>query len=58
MDKIEYRAVIKCLFLSGVTPWKIKDELDSVYGDPAPLFTTVDFWEAEFKRGRIILGGN
>ena len=30
---------------------QIKDELDSVYGDSAPSFTTVKFWAAEFKRG-------
>ena len=52
MDKIEYRAVIKYLFLKGNTPAQIKDELDSVYGDSAPSFTTVKFWAAEFKRGR------
>lgn len=52
MEKIEYRAVIKFLFLKGNTPSQIKDELDSVYGDSAPSFTTVKFWAAEFKRGR------
>ncbi|GFV72493.1 HTH_48 domain-containing protein [Trichonephila clavipes] len=51
MDKIEYRAVIKYLFLKGNTPTHIKDELDSVYGDSASSFTTVKFWAAEFKRG-------
>ena len=38
------------------TPTQIKDELDSVYGDSTPSFTTVTFWTAEFKRGREILG--
>ena len=56
MDKIEFRAVIKYLFLKGNTPTLIKDELDSVYGDSAPPFTTVTFWAAEFKRGRKSLG--
>jgi len=32
------------------------NELDSVYGDSAPSFTTVKFWAAEFKRGRKSLG--
>ncbi|GFW01902.1 histone-lysine N-methyltransferase SETMAR [Trichonephila clavipes] len=49
---MEYPAVIKCLFLKGNMPTQIKDELDSVYGDSAPSFTTVKFWAAEFKRGR------
>lgn len=56
MEKIEYRAVIKYLFLKGNTPTQIKDELDSVYGDSSPSFTTVKFWAAEFKRGRKSLG--
>src|SRR5436190_21585100 len=56
MDKIEYRAVIKYLFLKGNMPTQIKDELDSVYGDSAPSFTTVKFWAAEFKRDRKSLG--
>lgn len=56
MDKIEYRAVIRYLFLKGNTPTKIKHELDAVYGDSAPSFTTVKFWAAEFKRGRTSLG--
>ncbi|GFU08864.1 HTH_48 domain-containing protein [Trichonephila clavipes] len=32
-------------------PTQIQDELDSVYGDSAPSFTTVKFWAAEFKHG-------
>ncbi|GFT60189.1 hypothetical protein TNCV_4970341 [Trichonephila clavipes] len=32
-------------------PTQIKDELDSVYGDSAPSFTTVKLRATEFKRG-------
>ncbi|GFX30089.1 histone-lysine N-methyltransferase SETMAR [Trichonephila clavipes] len=39
-------------------PTQIKDELDSLYGDSAPSFTTVIFWAAEFKRGRKSFGGD
>ena len=56
MEKLEYRAVIKYLFLKGNTPTEIKEELDAVYGNSAPSFTTVKFWAAEFKRGRTSLG--
>ncbi|GFX20634.1 HTH_48 domain-containing protein [Trichonephila clavipes] len=56
MDKIEYQAVIKYLFLKGNMPTQIKDELDSVYGDSALSFTTVKFWANEFKRRRKSLG--
>ena len=58
MDKFAYRAVIKYLFLKGNMPTQIKDELDSVYGDFAPSFTSVKFQAAEFKRGRKSLGDN
>ena len=56
IDKIEYRVVIKYLFLKSNTPTQIEEELDYVYGDSAPSFTTVKFWAAEFKRGRKSLG--
>ena len=58
MNKIEYRAVIKYLFLKGNTPTQIKDEFDLVYGNSAPSFITVKFWAAEFKRGRKNLGND
>ena len=44
-DKIEYRAVIKYLFLKGNPPTQIKGELACVYWDCAP---TVKFWATEF----------
>ncbi|GFT47169.1 HTH_48 domain-containing protein [Nephila pilipes] len=49
------RAVIKYLFLKGNTQTQIKDELDVVNRDSALSFTTVKFWAAEFKNGRISL---
>ncbi|GFW99567.1 histone-lysine N-methyltransferase SETMAR [Trichonephila clavipes] len=58
MDKIECRAVIKYLFLRGNMRTQIEDELDGVYGDSAPSFTTVKLWAAEFKRGNKSLGDN
>ncbi|KAL6420083.1 hypothetical protein ACFW04_014889 [Cataglyphis niger] len=41
MKKLEYRIVIKFLYLKRKTFTEIKTELDSVYEDAAPLFTTV-----------------
>ena len=58
MDKNKYLAVIKYSFLKGDTPTQIKDELDYVYGDSAPSFTTVKFWAAEFMCGHKSLGDN
>ena len=56
MDKIEYRSIIKYLFLKGNKPMQIKDELDSVYGDSVSSFTIVKFQAAEFKSGCKSLG--
>lgn len=55
MQRVEYRAVIKYLYLKGNTPTQIKAELDTVYGDSAPSFATVKRWAAELKRGRASL---
>ncbi|GFV57748.1 histone-lysine N-methyltransferase SETMAR [Trichonephila clavipes] len=56
MDQIEYRAIIKYLFLKDNTPTQIQVEMDYVYGDSAPSFATVKFWAAKFKRSRKSLG--
>ncbi|XP_023217030.1 histone-lysine N-methyltransferase SETMAR-like [Centruroides sculpturatus] len=52
MEKSEFRAVIKHLYLKGLTPKEIKAELDEVHGTSAPVFATVYNWVNEFKRGR------
>lgn len=44
--------MIKFLHLKGKKTQEIKDELDSVYGEASPSFTTVKHWVAEYKRGR------
>ena len=41
MEKSEFRAVIKHLYLKGITPKGIKAELDEVYGTSIPVFATV-----------------
>ncbi|GFX50631.1 histone-lysine N-methyltransferase SETMAR [Trichonephila clavipes] len=57
MDKIKYRAVIKYLFLKGITITQIKEDFYSVYVlFSAPSFTTTKFWAAEFKRSHKSLG--
>ena len=41
MEKSEFGAVIKHLYLKGLTPKEIKAELDEVHGTFAPVFATV-----------------
>ena len=55
MGKIEYRAVIKFLFLEGVAPKEIHERMLKVYDDCSPTIRTVERWVAEFKRGRTSL---
>lgn len=52
MEKEQYRAVIRFLFLEGKTVEEIKVKLDAVYRDHTPSMTTVRYWFNEFKRGR------
>lgn len=50
MEKIEYQSAIKFLFLKNIAPTQVKDKLDSMLGDSAPLFIIKKFWAAEFQR--------
>ena len=54
-SKLEYRAVIRYLYLKGKTGKAIHGELADVYGSSAPSYAQVKFWVGEFKRGRTSL---
>ena len=54
-SKVEYRAVIRYLYLEGKTGKEIHRELADVYGSSAPSYAQVKFWVGEFKRGRTSL---
>ena len=54
-SKVEYRAVIRYLYLKGKTGQEIHCELTNVYGSFAPSYAQVKFWVREFKRGRTSL---
>ena len=54
-SKVEYRAVIRYLYLKGKTGKEIHAELANVYGSSAPSYAQVKFWVGEFKRGRTSL---
>ena len=51
-SKVEYRAVIRYLYLKGKTDKEIHGELSDVYGSSAPSYAQVKFWVGKFKRGR------
>ena len=52
-SKVEYRAVIRYLYLKGKTGKEIYSELADVYGSSAPFYAQVKFWVGEFKCGRM-----
>ena len=54
-SKVEYRAVIRYLYLKGKTGKEIYGELADVYESSAPPYAQVKFWVGEFKRGRTSL---
>ena len=56
-SKVEYRAVIRYLYLKGKTGQEIHCELTNVNGTSAPSYAEVKFWVGEFKRSRTSLEG-
>lgn len=52
MDAVEYRAVIKFLYLKGRTPRETFDEIKEVYGEDSPSYDVVKNWHRQFKCGR------
>jgi len=52
MDKVEKRAVMKYLFIKGMSCKDIYDDMLATLGDDAPSYSVVKNWVAEFKRGR------
>ena len=54
-SKVEYRAIIRYLYLKGKTGKEIHGELADVYGSSAPSYAQVKFWVWKFKRGRTSL---
>ena len=51
-SKVEYRAVIRYLYLKCKTGKEIHGELADVCGSSAPSYAQVKFWVGELKRGR------
>ena len=52
LEKSEFRAVNKHLYLKSLRLKEIKAELDEVHCTSAPAFATVYNWVNEIKRGR------
>ena len=54
-SKVEYRAVIRYLYLKDETGKEIHGKLADVYGSSAPSYAQVKFSVGDFKRGRTSL---
>ena len=54
-SKVEYRAVIRHLYLKGKTDKETHGELANVYGSSATSYAQVKFWVGGFKRVRTSL---
>ena len=55
LSKVEYRAVIRYLYLKGKIGQEIHCKLTNVYGSSAPSYAQVKFWVGEFKSSRTSL---
>ncbi|CAH2086181.1 unnamed protein product [Euphydryas editha] len=53
IEEIGNRYVIEYFYLKGLNQTNVKAKLDSTLGESVPCFTTVKYWLAEFKRGRM-----
>ena len=51
-SKVQYRAVIRYLYLKGKIGNEIPSELANVYMSSEPSHANVKIWVGEFKRGR------
>ena len=54
-SKVQYRAIIRYLYLKGKTGKEIHGELTDVYRSSAPSYAQVKFRVGEFKHGRTSL---
>ena len=52
MEKTEIRAVIKYLYLKGMSVSEIHDDMLRTLAESAPSYATVTRWIREFQRGR------
>jgi len=52
LENVQYRSVIRFLFMRGKTLQEIVAELNAGYGLESPSLSTVKRWFNEFKRGR------
>jgi transposase len=53
IDKLEYRAIIKYLYLKGIRGEQIYEDMLSTLGDQCPSYATLKNWIPSFKRGRF-----
>ena len=53
MEKIGHRYVVQYFHLKSLSPTNIKSELDFTLEESTPSFTTIKYWVAKFKRGRL-----
>jgi len=55
MEKIEKHAVIKYLFIKGMSTKEIYDNMFVTLGDDGPSYNVVKNWVAEFKLVEVAL---
>jgi len=52
LESVQYRSVIRFLYLKGKSREEIQVELNDVYGEQSPSLATIKRWFNDFKAGR------
>ena len=55
LNREHFSAIIFCNFRRGLTQQQCIDELNSIFDDQVPSWTSVYRWYSEFNRGRSSL---
>ena len=48
IESVEYRTVMRLLYLKDSTPKEVLDEMKAVYGEDVPLYDVVKHWHGQF----------
>ena len=52
IEPVEFRAVMRLLYLKGSKPKEALDKMNVIYWEDAPSYDVVKLWHGQFKCGR------
>ena len=55
LESVQYRSIIRFLYLKGKSRDEIQMEFNDFYGEQSPTLPTIKRWFNEFKAGRTFV---